>query len=915
MKNKILSLLLAVVLICSFTTVSFAVVDDVPVPSWLSSSGAKKFDTLNERSGAAYDLLSYTGVIAKARLDIDSTKDVTRAEAVAAAIRLVVGDAVAEAESTPYSDVSSKHEYINEIAMAKQMGLCDAKGTKFMPDEPALPASVARYIVVALGLDVFVKNDAYLTYAMSNDIFNGVSVSGTTPITWEQLLRILQNALHLSVTEARGVDADGTISGVEVKDTTYLEEKHGITLMRGVVTAAGNVGIYDASKMKADQIAINYAKYTSIPKVDLDWVGRSVYAYVDNNANNMIALFEDRNEVYEVEKHRYLRSDANTLYYETETGDEEEIAVRASAAVTYNDVYYGSFGNSSALFDASKTYTLIDNNKDGQVDVVQVRKSEERLVTAVSAYSEIIAFAYGKDSIHMNDPSINLLYCELSGQPAEVSDILANDIMSLYVGTYPDGTKLYRMDIHRESIEAVLEEIITVSASERYFVVDGETYPLTETYIAYLAGGHSETLPTAGKTARFYLNKDGEIAASKVSSDYSFAYLLGVEDGGFDGQAQIWMYLSNGKEAIYPISDKVLYYNGTSVTPTKMTGNDLAAALNQKASPVAYKVSDDGVLTEIALPMDRTSYPHASITYPLTKDKVVSSGDRLYTGYFYNKYKVSSSYVILYPNALDSAYASVGPDYFSAMSGMSDRYGDDYYFNSETVTLYNVDKFFKPAYVTVGVQSSLSGGAGAPVDDFTQTAVIEKITKAIDSSENVGYRISYRNRFGLQSAMVIPDVYVQYETGENYVGAKDELSEFEFGDVVQISKNFNDEIESIRMIFNANERGDYRVQNSNNATISATTRDTTGFSRLAVVYGKVVDRSGGTFLVNLKYANETADILSPYEVSGLYDTPQYILVDTAAKKTQLIAASDILPGDEIVMRKRYNHVSDVYIYR
>ena len=163
--------------------------------------------------------------------------------------------------------------------------------------------------------------------------------------------------------------------------------------------------------------------------------------------------------------------------------------------------------------------------------------------------------------------------------------------------------------------------------------------------------------------------------------------------------------------------------------------------------------------------------------------------------------------------------------------------------------------------------------------------------------------------------MVIPDVYVQYETGENYVGAKDELSEFEFGDVVQISKNFNDEIETIRMIFNANERGDYRVQNSDKGTISATTRDTTGFSRLAVVYGKVVDRSGGTFLVNLKYANETTDILFPEEVSGLYDTPQYILVDTAAKKTELIAMTDILPGDEIVMRKRYNIASDVYIYR
>ena len=911
MKRKIFSILTLLITLITLLPSSYAVEDDVPVPDRFFSAVAQQ--SLSESSKAGYDLLKYIGAVDFLESDISPAKAVTRAEGVSLVMRMITGNTGVSATTQPYSDVALKHKYADEISMVKQLTLSDSLD-KFKPDEPLSAKILAELVLKAYGMDFIVKNGQYYMYGKTNKLFSGVNVSPDSTITWEQLFIILKNALHMYVPGEITYGNKGMTASIDYS-VDFLQKKHNIVVQKGIVTAVGNVGIYNKSDLYINEVEINRNIYKTDFTFDLDLIGRNVEAYVElkNGKDILITLYEINNKVTEIGKFVFENLKGGYFNYIEDGSDKEKrIAYEADAAVLFNDVYCGSVSSSASLFEKENRYTLVDNDNDNKAEVIFISKSEEFVVDAFSSISEIIAFFYDAPALKLKDEKIKLVYFEVNGEPAEVGDLKQYDVLSLKKGTYSDGTYLYRLDVWRENIEGVIAEKTVVSDKEIYYTINDERYLLTPSYLTYLKGQHSELIPNIGENAIFYLTKDKEIAASKINDPYMHGYLMATAEGDMTEDAKLKLFGTDGKEHIFTFAKKVVFYDGISTQRQIKKSEDVEKALSRKATPIAYK-ADGEILTEVALPLDRRGYAHGTISYPFTKDYVLTSGERLYSNFINSAYYVRHAYGILYPGSLDNTYSLPDKDDFLAISYLSNMFSDDYYFKDETVTLYNVNEFFIPSFVTVG-SNTASGADVAKVDDFTQSVMVEKIVQACDDKGNPCLKLRYMGKNGITSKLINEDAEMENLSGGNFYGAVSEIEKLGFGDVIQIKEDLQGNIEYIRVLFKYSDPGDYRVQGGAHNVIDTPVKKNI-MTRIAVIYAKAVKKSGTTVLVNIADDNATTDIIFPIAITALYDSNTFVVLDSKAQKLYNATREEILPGDILVMRKRYNVVSEVFILR
>ena len=100
-------------------------------------------------------------------------------------------------------------------------------------------------------------------------------------------------------------------------------------------------------------------------------------------------------------------------------------------------------------------------------------------------------------------------------------------------------------------------------------------------------------------------------------------------------------------------------------------------------------------------------------------------------------------------------------------------------------------------------------------------------------------------------------------------------------------------------------------------TGTAFQEDAAVFSSLNVIYAKIEDREGTIALINTSKDGTNPKYSLPISISldGTYSKPYYVIYDTKKKEVTNASLAEIQAGDEVVMRKYYNHVLDVVIIR
>ncbi|MCI9472524.1 MAG: hypothetical protein HFF31_00815 [Flavonifractor sp.] len=209
--------------------------------------------------------------------------------------------------------------------------------------------------------------------------------------------------------------------------------------------------------------------------------------------------------------------------------------------------------------------TVIDNNRDGNVDYVLWLQEDLTQITGVSSARKTVTFLAEQDK---DITSYN------GGRAIDEDDIVFVDEAKegdiVLVRTY--GGRYYVSQ--PEVVTGKMDSYSADKTKEQYIVVDGETYHAS--YINTTAGNEVDNIYTfdikkcAEKnndaavqwdiTYDFYLDSNGHIAAFKPSEKLVPNYALIVESGynpgvyASDASGKITVVLADGTEATYPLN-------------------------------------------------------------------------------------------------------------------------------------------------------------------------------------------------------------------------------------------------------------------------------------------------------------------------------------------------------------------------
>lgn len=919
LKNRIIS---GIAVLLMLPQIGFAFpsdLDDVPIKD-ISTTESTAGMYSSERVHEAFKILKYINAIPEEEAEFEEDEIVTRAYA-AAAFGAIASGGRSESGIPDFIDVKAEHEYAAGIAQAQSKGILDKDTDKFYPNKYVLAEDIAVWAIRVLKQDYIIYSQSMFSAAQDLGIFKGVSYS-EKGITKGQFLLVLENVLNSDYIEMNGVDSSGSISIKINEDENFMNNVYDIQLQEGILTGYKYSSIYGDSDLEAGKVQINRATFLTDNAIPMEYVGTYVGAYVDTeNDNKIVSLWknEKKTEITKINKEQFKSFLVNEITYYDETST-KRVKINEQIPFIYNNLYYGTLNNDNLknLLPVCDNVTVIDNDGDGKGDLVKAQKYTHYIIKSVSPMTDTIVFKNNGGTLEITDTTTAEFV--FNDQLVEsITSLKGDDILTVLEGYRINKTRVFDAILTRDMVEG---KISTHSEDENgeFYVIDNVKYYLSDNYLNFTATDSSQEKPTTGTYAQLYVGADGKVVGTKTDNDFSYGYIMSSSYDTGEEVARIKIYTVDGKTQVYLFADKVKVYNEKNINGKKVEkmeaynllanapANDGGKILNDA---VAYTLNAEGEIASIAVPIDRTANPHGSLYYPLTLDydaakQSPDANTRMYRMLYRQLYTMNASIPILVRPSNDEllndekAFEMRTGNYWSV---------EHYFTPSEAVKVYNANKFYVPDfYVMSGTTSTdLSQGEGK-----LHMYAIENITDTINEDDMPVKQLSYFENGSLKTVNIAEDV--------TFVDAgiyckMDEVSELKKGDIIQFDVNSFGEISIIRVLFDIQNRPSEFGTYSMRSGALVYTEDIQ-FESLALIHAKVIDSEGSIVLVNSSKDGTNEKYTYPLTLGGsVYGNVYYNIYNSKTKEVTKGSLSEIQTGDEVVMRRYYNHVQDVIIIR
>lgn len=927
-KNRILSGIVAFLMLPQAVLAFPADLDDVPIKD-ISTEESTAGTYSEEKVYQAFKLLKYIGTITDEETEFEENKPVTRAYAASAFAALSAGGRV-ETALTSFVDVPADHEYASGIQQAANRGILDTDTNKFYPNKNVSAEDIAKWAIRVLKQDYVIYNQSMFSAAEELGIFKGVKYSADE-ITMGQFMLVLENVLNSDYIKMTGIDENGNTTFTISEDENYMNNVYDIYLQEGILTGYRYSSVYGDLDLESEKVQINRATFLIEQDVPMDYVGSYVGAYVDiENDNKVVSLWqnEKKTEVTYVEKENFAGFSETEIFYYDEAKT-KRVKINEQIPFLYNNVYYGNVNEEviNNLLPICGSVTVIDNDGDGRGDIVKALKYTHYIIKSVSVMTDSVVFKNNGGTLTIDDNSTAEFYFN-DAKVESISSLKSDDVLTVLEAERINKSKVFIAILTRDIIEGSITSVGDDEIGE-YYVIDGVTYHLSDAYVNFMAEDSSQQKPKAGTYIQGYIGADGKIVAIKTESDFSYGFVMNSSYDDSDEVVRVKLYTLDGTAKSYNFADKVKVYNAENLEGKKF--DKLEAYERIITAPVddggkmandviAYALNADGLITSVALPIDRTGYAHGSLYYPLTLDYDAAKASpnantRMYRMIYSQKYTMNSSMPILVRPSDDSLLTDEKA--FEMRTG--NYWSVEHYFTpSENLKVYNANKFYVPDfYVMKGTTSTdLSQGEGR-----LHMYAIESITDTINEDDMPVKQLGYFENGTLKKVNIADEV--TFVDAGVYCGI-DDVSELKKGDIIQFDTDSYGNISIIRAVIDMQNRPeDYGVY-----TKSGTSTKRNGgiqFESFVIVYAKVIDSEGTVVLVNSsKSGTEETEITAdgtvkceyPLTLGGsVYGNVYYNIYNTKTKEVTKGSLSEIQTGDTVIMRRYYNHVQDVIIIR
>ncbi len=657
-----------------------------------------------ENTGEKAALLSYLGVTEQG-LQLQGT--LSRKDAVKYAV-LLKRYTLAAPEGI-FHDVPADDTYAAYIETVCHNGLISMNQEKtFRPDDSIMPLELIKILVHVCGYGTYLEYNQGLVYADSLGLLKGTGeISIHEPVSMENAIVILANALELDLMIQTSVNADGTGRFQVVKGKNILSEIYHIKKVKGVVTANEKGSIY-SEKDGVSGLSIDGTVYRCKREYQA-YLGYFVSAYVDTESEEIVFLTPAaKNRVLK------LRSDdiqaestkSNLVYYDK---DDRNLNAKIKSDGSYfiNDVYFANL-ESGLVRDEDfrrehSVFVLIDNDGNGTYDLVFEEQYRYFQVKTVRSDEMVIQDKLSGAEIEVIDSDV---FRYGDGVTLSLEELQYNDILGVKV---PEN---FNFSGRSEGIDfLVLQDVVKGKAyvnSPQYVTVDGTSYRLN--------GITADSV--ANKEASFYLDANGRIVAvdtTNINGGARYLYIVNIDKpDGVLGSVKAKTLDSQEGLCIKEIDEKVSVYQGHEKV---FSGSEKLleekTTVLKKLLKVSY--SAEGRIKRLELPSE--------LAYGTSGDKgdfnriAANTYRKRGEDVFNDLYRIPANavaFVVPVSENDDEIYS------VKTVKGIS-------MYEDIELELYNVDNEFQVGCILVKQKDASSGPVGAEGSLF----VVEKIAQSI----------------------------------------------------------------------------------------------------------------------------------------------------------------------------------------
>lgn len=735
---------------------------------------------------------------------------------------------------TMFDDVSTDHWANGYINLAVSQGIIEGDGDgNFRPNAPITYAEAMTIMVRATGYTVSAEGkggypQGYIQVATSNGLTKNVQGSSAEEISRGNVAYLTTNALESRLMEQTGF---GSGASYEITDKTLLKDYLKVTKDSGQIIAIENTSLSGSSNLGKNQIKIGDKIYDAAYNMN-DLLGYNVEYYVKeykDGSNELILAMPIKNKNNELIIGADLFSKLTTKnnntaieYYSSESSSKVSSAeLDKNAVLIYNGKYEDMDTDLLDMSDKSGSITLLDTNKDSKYDIAFVKSYENIVVD--SATSNKISDKYSETILKLDD---NVDYRITKGlEEISISDLNEYDVLSVYASL---DDKLYDIAVTSKKIEGR----VSGKDSNGFIIIDGEKYKVAPNYTNTIS---------VGTDGVFYLDIDGRIAATTAASNLSsnYGYLTrAYYSKNTDEKASFKIFTMDNKEVTFEGTDKIKFNSVRNVSAEEVVNTINGENNSTSAQLITYAVNSDNKITAINTAVDNSSTGAVNnnkftLNYSLSNAKFSKSLSKL------GNVRIDSETVVFDVSGDNSVRNADmfedGQVYDALIYDMADNY---------------------TAKAVVVTKTQLSASADAPI------AVVKEIMSASNSDDE---------QTDMLVALVDGKEVSVYAENENVLVKGG--NKLEMGDIIQYKTNSDDEIVSVRLLLDINDK--------DNEMIASPDKD------LETVYGKVTKKFTNSINVTVN-GGSAANYAIPSDVT-VYS------VDMTKSKNNILTAkvSDI----------------------
>ena len=840
-KKKLTSIILSLVMVLGFGATSFAYV----------SSDAKdsKYKDAIELLGALEIMVGDkdTGAFRP-----DDT--IKRSEFAKVAVTSMGMENLADSFNHPtqFPDVVSDHWANGYINVAANQGniIGDDQGN-FRPYDTITYAEAVTVLVRLIGHTPAAEKkggfpQGYVTVATQTGITKSAVASNDSAVKRGMVAQLTANALVTNKMEQTNFGSD---ESYQVVDETLLSDELETTIVYDQITAVGTSSLTGSSTLKHNEVKVGSDSYEVADKAlaqTRKLLGFNVEAYIKEDSHGDKTLILAREQKGKNSSIKIAASDIESVTEDTQIKIEywldketdknpEEATVAADAKYIYNGQAI-SF-DVSELTPAAGSLTLLDRNRDDVYDVVFIENYENYVVEEVIASSNRVTDKYGKTSLVLDpdDDSVKFVITR-GGQEIGIKDLNEWDVLS--VAKSKDASII---------IIEVSSDKVTGKVTEKHgdkFVIEGGEYGVAANYPDEIKLNDEGT---------FYLDKDGNIAAVDATSALSsnYAYFTGADlTTGFDKRLSIKVFDKDGEIKVLKSTEKIRFNGTPNKTPAEVLEGLKVEGVVVPAL-ITYELNSDGELTQINTATDKTAGGIDKNIFALNAQGTLKYRE---TSKKLGNYRIDEDTIV-----------------FDIPAGETDakKYAITYYKLFEDNTDYDVFVYDVAEDYTAGVVIVTNSTGIANLE--ASAAIVEKIAVSLNDEDE---RVEKLYAF-------VDGERKTFTTAEEGILVNGDGAQLKAGDVIQMKANAKGEIESIRILFEIDDK--------------ATEAKTTVSEDLVTVYGKVVKKFTNSINVTVNggeienYSTQGATVyefnsdktVNPVRVAEAGDITQYDDLDVS----------------------------------